>query len=102
MLRHLIRALWVMPLAIGLLACSSTTPATEEAGRLTTGERPSATPTVRPSPTPAVRATRTRSSESEPASEPTRSWQIPEVRERDWTKSPGDPEVTIVEYSDFQ
>jgi hypothetical protein len=102
MLRRLIRALWVMPLAIGLLACSSTTPATEEAGRLTPDERPSATPTVRPSPTPAARATPTRSSGSEPASEPTRSWQIPEVGERDWTKGPANAKVTIVEYSDFQ
>ena len=90
------RLIWLLGLLVmaGLVACG-----------------PTATPTLEPTPTAMLTATPKPTSTPRPASgsggtsesgasEP--AWQIPQVRESDWTHGASDAPLVIVEYSDFQ
>ncbi len=88
------RLIWLLGLlaTVGLVACG-----------------PAATPTLEPTPTatlvvptatPKSTSTPAGGSESGASSEP--GWQIPKVRQSDWTQGASDAALVIVSYSDFQ
>jgi cell division septation protein DedD len=94
----------------GLVACrSAATPtlAPTAAQSSETARQPEATATP-----PQAEATATKAQESAPTAtpatvskaeaRPTPAWQIPEVRESEWTKGSEDAGLVIVEYSDYQ
>jgi hypothetical protein len=96
-----VRFLVGLALVCGLVACRSTAAPT---ATLTPAPEPTQTRVV-PTATPAQEApkpTATSDTESASDSESGPPWQIPEVRESDWTKGPDDAPLVIVEYSDFQ
>jgi len=100
---------WVLLLGLlavcGLVACrSAATPTLEPEA---TATRPKATATeVKAQATATVAqksaATATPAAVSKPGVTPTPAWQIPEVREGEWTKGSDDAGLVIVEYSDYQ
>jgi hypothetical protein len=106
---------WILLLGLlavcGLVACRSTdapTPepeatappkATATEGKATATEvKAEATATQAQESRPAAKP----ATESKPEATPTPAWQIPEVREGEWTKGADDAGLVIVEYSDYQ
>jgi hypothetical protein len=87
----------------GLVACrSAATPTVEPSPTVAQVRVPTATATVAQKSEPTPAPTATPSGASEPAPAPTPPWQIPTVRETDWTKGAQDAGLVIVEYSDYQ
>ena len=96
---------WILLLGLlatcGLVACRSTaTPTLEPAATATQAKLEPTATQVKPTATPAPTATL--ATASGPAAAPTPPWQIPGIREDDWTKGSEDAGLVIVEYSDFQ
>jgi hypothetical protein len=112
MLKRLIKSLGILGLLVGLVACRSPEPATLRVEPSATpvastptpvADTPTAVPTRKPSATPEATPTSTREAEKRSTvPTPTRTWQIPEVQERDWVKGGADAGMVLVEYSDFQ
>lgn len=94
------RLIWLLGLLamVGLVACGPTATPTLEPTATATLVPPTATP--KPTSTPRPASGSEGSSESGASSEP--AWQIPNVRESDWTHGASDAALVIVEYSDFQ
>jgi hypothetical protein len=92
----------------GLVACQSAATPT----LAPTATQPSVTAAQATATAPQAIATATKAQESAPTvtpatvskaeARPTPSWQIPEVRESDWTEGSEEAGLVIVEYADFQ
>jgi hypothetical protein len=95
------RLIWLLGIlaVVGLVACGPTATPTLEP---TPTAVPTAAPTAtsKPTSTPRPASGSGGSSEGGASSEP--GWQIPKVRESDWTHGASDAPLVIVEYSDFQ
>jgi hypothetical protein len=85
----------------GLVACrSAATPTLEP---VATATQAKVEPTATQAQATATSApTATLAAASKSAATPTPPWQIPGIKESDWTKGADDAGLVIVEYSDFQ
>ena len=91
------RLIWVLGILalVGLVACGpAATPTLEPT--------PTALPTATPKPTSTPRPASGSGSSAESGASSGPAWQIPEVRESDWTQGADDAALVIVAYSDFQ
>jgi hypothetical protein len=100
---------WIPFLALlaicGLVACrSAATPTLEPAATATMPKAQATATEVEPTATTAQESapTTTPATVAKAEARPTPAWQIPEIREGDWTKGSEDAGLVIVEYSDYQ
>lgn len=98
---------WVLLLGVlalcGLVACQSTAAPTGETA--STATLPVATATevkAEATATGVQKSASTATPAPKPGATPTPPWQIPEVRDSDWSTGAEDAGLVIVEYSEFQ
>ena len=98
---------WVLLLGLlavcGLVACQSTAAPTRESAA--TATRPLATATEAKAEATATEVQKSASTATpapKSGAAPMPPWQIPEVRDGEWTKGADDAGLVLVEYSEFQ